>query len=188
MIKKVLLLSIASMLSTQATQVYASNNDKGAQGDSALGVPAVCSKYKFDRNQIAVLKESYELGLPFGFGYTLAAIAWQESLAGKYLMNVDDPSFGVHHILISSASNRANIRGIERNRLAKAIIDNSKLSASFAIEELSFWKTELKGDNNRWENIWAAYNGGYNYKSDRAQAYSSSIGNKIGWLKTCLIK
>lgn len=159
-----------------------------AHAGTAKSQSSMCKNNNFDSQQINILKKSFMYGKPFDLGYTLAAIAWQESIAGKYLINVNDPSFGVYHILISSAANRSNIKGLEVNRLAMALIRDQRLSASFAIKELLFWQGVLKPKDKDWSNVWAAYNGGYNYKSSQAQTYSKNISRKIKWLKTCLIR
>ncbi len=146
-----------------------------------------CRKYQFNENQKKVLKASYILGSKYGLGYSLAAIAWKESLAGEYLINVNDPSFGVHHILIDTAAKRAKVKGIDINKLAMSIMGDIKLSASFAVQELLFWKSELEGKEKTWNNIWAAYNGGYRYDKKVPQEYSKDIKSKISWLSQCMI-
>lgn len=147
-----------------------------------------CSKHTFNHRQKNTLKTSYILGKKHGLGFSLAAIAWKESLAGEYIINVNDPSFGVHHILISTASKRANVKGIARNKLAVAIMKDIRLSASFAVQELLFWKKYIKGQDRNWINIWAAYNGGHGYKKRIPNKYGRDIEKKIKWLRQCLIK
>lgn len=145
----------------------------------------LCTKYHFDDGQLNVLKLSYLYGKPFDLGYTLAAIAWQESVAGKYLINVNDPSFGVYHILISTAASRAKVRGLNKNLLAYNLMMNQKLAAAFAIKELLYWKTSLKRKEATYSNIWAAYNAGWHYNGRQGQRYSSNIQEKVRWMQKC---
>lgn len=173
---------IAILITATSSSVFASNTKAESSAKKAL--QSQSCKADLTPKQAKVLKQSYLYGKPFNLGYSLAAIAWHESLAGEYLINVNDPSFGVHHILISTAANRANVTGIEKNRLALNIVKSHKLSASFAIKELLYWQENLK--DNSFNNIWAAYNAGWNYKGSKGQYYASIIHDKVEWLKRCL--
>jgi hypothetical protein len=170
-----------------SVQAQASGKTINLSQSSVLPSNPICKEERLSREQVDVLKRSYHYGSAFDMGYSLAAIAWKESSAGKYPINVNDPSFGVHHIYITTAASRANIKGVEINKLALALINDEKLSASFAIKELLFWQQALKKEDRNWKNVWAAYNGGYSYKEDAPQEYSKDIQKKIKWLKTCLI-
>ena len=144
----------------------------------------ICSLHNFDKDQKKVLLDSYSYGKPFGLGYSLSAIAWKESSAGRNLENSSDPSYGVHHILLSSAMKRSGSE-FKRKKLAKMLKENHKLSAIFALKELVFWKKALNKKDRNWRNVWAAYNGGYRYKKRAPQQYAYDIAKKISWLKQC---
>lgn len=177
-----LMLGMFSAPSTYAAYTVDTSNASQKNKDSGY-----CNKYKFNANQKKVLKASYILGSEYGLGYSLAAIAWKESLAGEYLVNVNDPSFGVHHILIGTAAKRAQVKGMDINKLAMSIMGDIKVSSSFAVQELLFWKSELDDEEKTWNNIWAAYNGGYRYAKKIPQEYSKDIKRKITWLSQCMI-
>lgn len=164
------------------------SDELGQKKLSSSELKKYCSAYKFNNNQKKVLNISYALGKRHGLGFSLAAIAWRESSAGEYLMNLNDPSFGVYHILLKTAKKRTGIKGLKSNKLAYALTTNIRLSASFAIKELNFWKKTLKGSNRNWINVWSAYNGGFNYKKKIPQSYGKDIKKKVDWLATCYIK
>lgn len=138
--------------------------------------------YRMSNNQLNTLIQSYKYGKKYGLGYTLAAIAWQESQAGLYPVNISDPSFGVHHILLTTAMKRGKVRNtsFHRNMLASELL-NHDVSASYAIKELKYWKRYHKGN---WKRIWASYNAGHNFKN--GLKYSQQIEEKIQKIKTCL--
>lgn len=140
---------------------------------------------EFSSSQISVLKKSAVYGDLYDMKYTLPAIAWKESSAGKYLVNPADPSFGHFQILIDSAASRENITNIDdKVKLALKIKHSLELGASFAIRELLYWKKVHKGN---WDRIWASYNGGFNYKKRMPREYALDIKEKIKYLKKCKI-
>lgn len=129
------------------------------------------------------LLKSYEIGEPFDMGYSLAAIAWQESVAGLYPININDPSFGVHHILLDSAMKRSGMKdtSFNRNIMASSLLD-IEVSAEYAIMELQYWKKYHKGN---WNRIWASYNAGHRYQL--GVDYANKIKHKIKLFKSCVI-
>lgn len=117
---------------------------------------------KMTINQKIILDRSYQLGKEFNFGYTLSAIAWKESNAGEWLVNIQDPSFGVFHNHINSVMSRhpeIEDTPFNRNRVASMLIGDIEFSGAESIAELEFWEG-IHGDAN-WMKIWASYNGGW---------------------------
>lgn len=145
--------------------------------------------YPFDLQQESVIKKAYQLGVPSDLGLSLAAIAWQESNAGQFNINWNDPSFGPFHILIKTGATRAGIKGYYRKiELAQQLMFDIELGAAFATQELLYWKGRFKRKGQmRWHNVWAAYNGGNNHKGEDAQNYAKSIRSRIDWLKQCTL-
>lgn len=136
-------------------------------------------------SQEEVLHRSYTLGSDVDLGWTLAAIAYQESSAGKFLVNVEGPAFGVHQVLLKSASRRMDMTSTwDKNRLAQRLMEDHDLSASLAIEELQFWQ-RLHGNN--WTLVWASYYSGYNYRYKPGQDYAKKIASHIKTFKRCNI-
>lgn len=146
-----------------------------------------CKEVKLTSHQKEVINHSYANGSAEDFGYTLAAIAMVESRAGEYLMNWSDPSFGIHHILISTAANSLGIKGhYNEVLLGQQLISDPGLSAKIAISVLRFWKASLiRREDFSWTNLWGAYNAGSNYDSSQAREYSYKIAEKIRWLNSC---
>lgn len=132
--------------------------------------------------QQVTLARSYQYGEPYDLGYTLSAIAWKESLAGKYKINYSDPSFGVYHNVIHQVARREGVTGnFEKNRLAQRLVEDDEYAASQAIAELQSWLKYHKGDLYK---AWASYNAGtaYEYGLD----YAADVKKKIRVLKRCI--
>ena len=151
---------------------------------SALSVADSCKPVEdLSRKQVQTLYQSYNYGVEYDMGLTLAAIAWQESNAGLYPINISDPSFGVHHILLTTAMKRSDIKntGYHRNMLAASLLDHD-VSASYAIKEIKYWFGYHRSD---WYKVWASYNAGHNYKA--GVSYANKIREKVKLIKDCLI-
>ncbi|MDK1290160.1 hypothetical protein [Pseudoalteromonas umbrosa] len=140
--------------------------------------------HQLDASQLHTLLNAFHLGLDHGYGYSLAAIAWKESLAGKVKVNYSDPSFGVFHAHLTYAARREGVTSnFNKNILAQRLMDDIQFAASHAIMELDYWKS-VHGDNN-WRKIWASYNAGHNWEA--VPHYAADIAYKIRVLQTCFI-
>jgi len=129
----------------------------------------------FTEEQYSIAIQSYGLGEPFGMGYTMAAIAWQESSSGTFLLNMNDPSAGVFANYIPSVLARHGIKDTQRNRniMAQKLMNSIDLSAAEALSELEYWKS-IHGESS-WPLLWQSYNGGFSYKSPGTSEYINSI-------------
>ncbi len=134
----------------------------------------------FNAEQHEVLQHAYDLGKPFNMGYTLAAIAWQESNAGLYVLNLQDPAAGVFQNNIESVMVRHMKKDstlkdtpFQRSYLAQQLALNMDLSASEALAELEYWKT-IHGAGN-WVLIWQSYNGGFYTLKPGTSGYNTSL-------------
>jgi len=134
------------------------------------------------QDQIKVLHRAFTAGKPKDMSYSLAAIAWKESSAGKYLINIQDPSFSAFHITINNAIAylKWTDTNFNRNRAAQLLIEDFQLSAEFAMINLQFWKDNY---GNNWHKIWASYNAGYNWSN--GVEYSNDVASKIQKIKLC---
>lgn len=132
--------------------------------------------------QIKTLHKSYQAGKAKDMAYSLAAIAWKESSAGRYMINLQDPSAGPFHITIDNAINylKWDDTNFNRNRVAQMLIEDFHLSAEFAMINLQFWK-DLHKDN--WFRIWASYNAGYRWQN--GEDYAHDIARKVQKIKLC---
>lgn len=134
------------------------------------------------KKDIEMLKQIKEQGAKYGLGYSLMAIAIKESSIGRYVVNVDSKDFGLYQANIKTVLSRQNVKNTSwnRNRYAMKLINDFQFATKNAIEELKYWK---KVHNNDWRKVWGSYNGGWQYKSQRAQKYSREIASIIRKLK-----
>lgn len=137
---------------------------------------------KINEEQKQVLLKAYEYGKPYDLSWSLMAIAWKESRAGKWNINLQDPAVCPFMININTAIKRTNLKdtSFNRNVLAQELIDDFGLCAAHAVTELTYWRA-VHGENYR--KIWASYNGGYNYSSPQAAGYAQEIADIIKRLK-----
>lgn len=143
----------------------------------ALIVPLSANKLlkefrAMDYQQKLVMVKTWMIGQESDLELTLMAIAWQESKAGKWLINISDPSFGVFHIVPTGSK-------WEQSREAQRLLD-FEYSITKAIEILQYWKTYHNGN---WQKMVKSYNAGYNYNSDKAEEYLSKIQAKVRVLR-----
>ena len=136
-----------------------------------------------------LLQVAYNYGKEHDLGYTMAAIAWQESFVGNEIVpiNLQDPSAGLWHknirlALIESYSNKPQ-NGLRLNMMAQKLIDDLDFAASFAVADLKHWK-EVRNGN--WMAVWASYNAGQKYQSSQGQEYAYGIKKKIQTLRRYL--
>jgi len=147
----------------------------------------------FSLEQRAILQRAYDVGKPFNLGYTMAALAWQESRCGKYVLNLQDPSAGVFQNNIKSVMARHMQKDptikdtdFQRNLMAQRLFNSFELSAAEALAELEFWIT-VRGEGN-WFAIWQSYNGGYWVDKPDSKGYRQShkyameLNQKVNYL------
>lgn len=140
-----------------------------------------CEK-AFGPDQLRVLKDAYFAGADRDHGYTLAAIAWQESSAGRNLVNPAGPAYGVFQNLSSTVHRRLEQNGVKttRSRVAQRLIIDFGWSAEMAMAELDYWKGRHNG---RWERMVASYYAGGNWSHSGGQGYLQIIRKKVQFLK-----
>ena len=140
----------------------------------------------FSLNQQETIFWAYETGKLYDYGYTLAAIAWKESLGGAVDINLFDRPWGscgiFHNNLktvvefIKQDRKKFIINKFNLNRLCSKLQHDPEYSLIEAIKVLNDAKKKY-GKN--WIKIWAHYNGGwknpnYDYAKDiyyRIQAF-----------------
>jgi hypothetical protein len=130
-----------------------------------------------DRQKNNILM-AYTKSKEFDLGYTMAAIMWQESLGGKYKVNLQDPSCGAFHNNINTIMARHSIENtsFNRNRICQMLIDNTDIALAEAITEIQYWLHERNGS---FIEAWASYNGGWKMN----KSYAENIRKKIVFLK-----
>ncbi len=146
----------------------------------------------FSESQKNVILQAYLAGLRYGFGFTLAAIAWQESCAGEYRVNFQDPSAGLFHAYIPSVFKRhpeLKENGFTHNMVGHRLVTDDDFAVQIAIEELLFWNKVHEGN---WKNIVKSYNRGYSWQtSKRADAsateYYENVAQKVREIKQYIV-
>jgi hypothetical protein len=138
---------------------------------------------KLNNQQKETLYKAYKYGETDGIGYSLAAIGWQESQAGKYLVNLSDPSFGVFAITIKTASKVEGIdeESFEANLLAQKLIFDFNYGMKMAKREILYWLNYHKED---WSRTWASYNAGFD--TSNGIEYTGLIAGYVRVLQKCL--
>lgn len=153
-------------------------------------------------SQHEVLQKSYSYGNKYDMGYTLAAISWVESTAGKNLQDNSSSgprSYGPFMLLLGNVMKREGgkkykntsstkvlrmaSRGAKLSYIKRLKVDFN-FSAKHAITELMYWKHRSSSE----KELWASYNGGYNaLTKPGAVRYSNKIKRTIGLFKTCKV-
>lgn len=135
--------------------------------------------------QKALANSIYSKGKKFDLGYTMVAIAYQESHLGKYRINLSDPSCGIFHIMPKSLIKRTDLtnNSWNRSRLCERLILDDDFSFSAALLELKYWENywKSKGVSKVWSHMVASYNGGFNATLD--SPYLKAIKHHISILK-----
>lgn len=116
---------------------------------------------KLDDAQWSVLYHAYDTGAEHDLGHTMMAIAFKESSAGKYRVNLNTHDFGVMQNNIKTAKARRGVTGYYATMaLVSDIVRNDQLSMDLALEELLYWRDDRKLS---WRNTVSAYNNGNAY-------------------------
>lgn len=142
----------------------------------------------FTKDQKSVILRAYHYGNKKDFGYTMAAIAWQESCAGKYLLNFSDPSAGIYHALIPvviKKYSKLKNTSFNRNLVGQILIENHDFASQVALEQLLEWEKIFKKD---YKKIIKSYHKGTAWKKNqasnqKAERYFKDIQEKIRLLK-----
>lgn len=171
MIKRVVLLLLMSFF------LYAN--------DMKFKIEGKCVPLKdFSSAQREVILYAYYYGKNYGFGYTMAAIAWKESCAGEYLINFSDPSAGIYHALIPGVIKqytKYKDSVFLRNIVGQMLVSDPEFASSIVLDHLRYWHKVRKGD---FEKIIKSYNKGYSWEknknaSELAQNYYLDIIEKV---------
>lgn len=135
-----------------------------------------CRDYTPEQQQI--IQEAHSFGLPYDYGFTLAAIVIKESFIGHRVIryNPTDPSTGVTHIQFETLKHLSGLNHWDSLVLAEELIVNDLLAFEYAVKKLdtvrgSFWQK------------WKRYNGA----GKAADAYANDIQGIIRGLKRCSV-
>lgn len=135
---------------------------------------------QIDESQWRVLYKAYDKGEPHDLGYTMMAIAWEESTAGKYRVNLNSHDFGVMQNSLKTAATRTNTKGYyAKMRLVERLIKDDDLSMDLAVEELLYWKKHTK----TWRHAVSGYNNGWAFA--KGTVYLNSIIKYVNMFMDC---
>ena len=132
-------------------------------------------------SQVQVLLKSYERGVQDDLGYTLAAIAWRESSAGKYRINPKTGDFGSYGINYKTVQRISKVSYYQSINLVEEIIFDDDKGAQYALTTLKWNLNHFKGN---WRKALMMYNRGHNWQ--HGTEYASDIAIKVRILRTCL--
>ena len=134
-------------------------------------------------DQQYILQETLEKGTKFNLGYTLTAIAWQESDFGKWKINLGDPSCGVFHQMPKHLVDTQ----WKQSRVCERLIEDYDFSFATALANFKYWqnywqqKAKDEGIRGVWSHAVASYNAGFNYTN--GGKYLNAIRAKVKALK-----
>lgn len=133
-----------------------------------------CRKYTQEQQQL--IQDAYSYGLPYDYGYTLAAIVVKESFVGGRIIryNPQDPSTGITHIQFDTLKHLSGLNHWDTLQLAEQLIVDDLLSFEYSVKKLD----SIRG--NFW-NKWKRYNG----SGKAAETYANDIQGIIRGLKRC---
>lgn len=130
---------------------------------------------------------SYRKGQPHDLGFTLAAIALNESSAGKYRVVFRTRDFGLYHLNAKTVEDMHPDLGYYKMiALQQDLIYNDDKAADLAIKVLQ----HFQGSFDSWKKVVKSYNRGYRWLKEPeqaliAEAYYSKIASTVRMLRTC---
>lgn len=135
--------------------------------------------------QRSVLYFSYSYGSPHDYGYTLAAIAMEESDLGRWTINLQDPSASPWGVTIDKAVKKLGWKHtpFNYNRAAQLLMDDIFFGAGLAMETLLWWDKRREGN---WRKVVESYNAGYGNNPEYVNRIIGHIRKikECGWLET----
>lgn len=147
---------------------------------SVLSFNAVSDECALTEAQQSVVHFSYSYGKGYDLGYTMVAIAMQESDLGRWNINLQDPSAGPWHVTLDKGLKALGWKdtGFNRNRVAQRMMNDYYFSAKLALDTLLWWRDYHNGD---WRKMVSSYNGGHKGNP----SYMRKIANNIKKIKMC---
>jgi len=124
-----------------------------------------------DMEQTTTLLYTYSKSAESGYGFTLAAIALNESYLGKDKFNIHDGmqykyvgSYGPYHALLNTVMKRHGYKSYyTANKIIDKLVHDREYARNEAMTELLYWKSywEHKGVNRIWSHTVGSYNAGF---------------------------
>lgn len=145
----------------------------------------------FSREQVDVMKKSYELGKPFDLGFTLAALALKESSAGRYLINAISSDYGVYQGNVKTICIQKSVYhdSFLCNQEIQLVVNDIDRASEHAIETLIYWR-EYHGkrtpDSFVYENMIRSYNRGFSFEDTDGDHYWKLFKKDYHTVKRCV--
>lgn len=159
---------------------------------SALATGQECSSLEgLDLLQKSNLQRAYLAGQPYDYGYTLAAIAWQESSAGRFRLNLSSNDLGMYQINANTANKVMGVTNhYKQLELHQQLIYDDRLGAYIAISVLEHFRKDRPLTKVVYDEIIMSYNTGYGWKKDKkvldkATRYRDNLTQKVKTLIQC---
>lgn len=139
----------------------------------------------FSNEEYKIMLQIMSYGIKDDLGYTLAAIAWKESMFGRWNLNLSDGkkgSFGPFHILLEYSLKRNSVTtNWGESRLAEKHLYDLEFTTNEAISILKDFKSR---ENCNLRCAVASYNAGNKgYVKQSGQNYANEIFARISYLK-----
>jgi len=122
-----------------------------------------------------LIKQIYIKGKEFNYGYTLVAIAYVESRLGKYMINLQDPSCGLFHVMPSTLSTNK----WKQSRICEALIKDNDFSISVALKRLKYFENYWKNKGYRGTKLWRRTVNSYNSGFGNNPKYVQKVINAV---------
>lgn len=136
----------------------------------------------FTHEQEWLLHAAYEMGKPHDWGYTLAAIVWQESFVGETidLINSSDGEFGSYGPAHVQATTAADLDGLEQTpenwqAMADMLLSDPIVGIHYGLRYL------LRHSDRSYIGTIEKYNG----TGERAMIYGQTVYQKVQALMNC---
>lgn len=190
--KNLILIIMLVCFATQASSDNLVNVPKPSISTNLSNSTNVINHSKLDKEFKSFSNEEYKTmlqimsyGIKDDLGYTLAAIAWKESMFGRWNLNLSDGkkgSFGPFHILLEYSLKRNSVTtNWGESRLAEKHLYDLEFTTNEAISILKDFKSR---ENCNLRCAIASYNAGNNGHTKQAgQNYANEIFARISYLK-----
>lgn len=152
--------------------------------DSKASVWSCAEFDSLSTQQRSNLIKSYHRASQEDLGYTLAAIAWKESSAGKFRVNYRSNDYGLYGINVRTVQRLTGEDNYYRTvEVVQRLIQDDDLGADVALTTLRWNLKYHKGD---WQKAIMMYNAGHKWRT--AKSYLFDIATYVNVLKNCLTK
>lgn len=138
--------------------------------------------YSLTQNERDTIIQGYLDAKQFDLGLTVAAIIWQESRGGKWLISTDHNDYGLYHINLYWYMKSMGIKNTIYNKseVASILITDKMTSLSYVVAKLVIYRKRYHGN---YMKVWEAYNG----IGERGKVYAKKISSKVSFLRMMLV-